>query len=69
MFIDLNQAEGDSLERKADICICGAGVAGITLALELAKSYQVILLEAGDFEYSVDSQALYRRRHRRPGLL
>lgn len=59
MFIDLNQAESNSLENTADICICGAGVAGITLALELSRNYHVVLLEAGDFEYSVDSQSLY----------
>src|SRR5215471_3648815 len=40
-------AQGDTLE--TDVCVVGAGPAGITLALELARSgCRVCLLESGD---------------------
>jgi choline dehydrogenase-like flavoprotein len=36
----------------ADICIIGAGAAGISIAMEFTNSnYQVVLLEGGGFEY------------------
>jgi len=45
---------------EADICIMGGGVAGITLANELKDSFaNIVLIEAGDEQYSVESQALY----------
>jgi choline dehydrogenase-like flavoprotein len=44
---------------KTDICIIGAGPAGITLALEFKRlSLDVILLESGDREVSEDNQIL-----------
>jgi choline dehydrogenase-like flavoprotein len=44
----------------ADICIVGAGAAGITLATELAgSSLRVIVLESGDFEFHHRPQLLY----------
>jgi choline dehydrogenase-like flavoprotein len=46
-------------ENVFDVCICGGGVAGITLALNLSARLNVLLLEAGGFEYSVDSQSSY----------
>jgi choline dehydrogenase-like flavoprotein len=43
-----------------DICIIGAGPAGITLALRLAgKGRHVLLVEGGGHEYSENSQTLY----------
>ena len=43
-----------------DVCIIGAGPAGITLALRLAgKGRRVLLLEGGGHEYSQNSQNLY----------
>ncbi len=49
---------GSSLE--ADVCVIGAGAAGITLALELAGSgLSVCLLESGGFEPDERTQALY----------
>lgn len=46
---------------EADICIAGAGAAGITMARQLAgSSLKVILLESGGFDYEDDSQALYQ---------
>ncbi len=48
-------------ELACDLCIIGAGAAGITLALELAKSnFDVILLEAGNNNSSGKSQLLYQ---------
>ena len=45
---------------EADICVVGAGAAGITLARDLAGSNkQVALLEGGDLTYTTESQHLY----------
>ena len=45
---------------ETDVCIVGAGAAGITLARELSGSpLRVTVLESGGFEYEVDTQALY----------
>lgn len=42
------------------MCICGAGVAGITIAIELSKyGKKVALFEGGGEEYSEDSQSIY----------
>lgn len=44
----------------SDVCIIGAGAAGITLALELERrGIQVCLVESGGFEFSSDTQWLY----------
>jgi choline dehydrogenase-like flavoprotein len=46
---------------QGDICIVGAGAAGITLAKELIPTgKQIILVEGGDLTYSEESQSLYR---------
>jgi len=59
MFIDLRQLNGDE-HFAADVCIVGAGAAGITLALELeAAGHSVLLAESGGFEYEQATQALY----------
>ncbi len=51
--------ENSTLE--ADICIIGAGPAGITLAMELdAQPFRVILLEGGGLKYDREGQALYK---------
>ena len=59
MKIDLNKKK--NVQRHSyDVCICGAGVAGITLALELSKNgKRVALFEGGGEEYSDDSQSIY----------
>lgn len=60
MLHDLNA--GPSAERsRYDVCIIGAGPAGITLALALArKNKRVALCEAGAFELTQLSQDCYR---------
>jgi len=61
MLVDLNEIDSDPFrENKFDICIIGAGVAGITLALKLSQKLNVVLIEAGGLEYSDDSQAVYK---------
>ncbi|HEY6726952.1 MAG TPA: FAD-dependent oxidoreductase, partial [Polyangiaceae bacterium] len=60
MLLDANDVPtGETL--SADVCIAGAGAAGITLALALRDAgLEVILLESGDFEDDANTQALYR---------
>lgn len=49
---------------KADVCIVGAGAAGITLALELKRtSAQVVLLESGSLDFDPRAQALGAGRY------
>ena len=51
---------GDLATQSFDVCIAGAGPAGITLALALsAQGRRVLLLEAGGFEISPVSQDFY----------
>jgi choline dehydrogenase-like flavoprotein len=59
MHIDARLIDDQSII-EGDICIIGAGAAGISLALEWEKSpYKVILLEGGGFEYDDKVQELY----------
>lgn len=59
MHIDAKQLPNNSLI-EGDICIIGAGAAGISIALEwLNTPYKVILLEGGGFEYDTNMQQLY----------
>src|SRR3954468_14864173 len=45
----------------ADICVVGAGAAGIALARELAgRGFSLVVLEAGGMEHDADGQALFR---------
>jgi choline dehydrogenase-like flavoprotein len=45
---------------EGDICIVGAGAAGISIAIEFLNSpYKVILLEGGGFDYDERVQELY----------
>ncbi len=58
MFVNLAQSPEDL---SADVCIIGAGAAGISLATRLAaRSIDVILCEAGGLEASEASQGVYR---------
>ena len=48
---------------SADVCIIGAGAAGITVARKLMQhSLRVILCEAGDLDFDDQSQSNYRGR-------
>jgi choline dehydrogenase-like flavoprotein len=59
MHIDARELDDGSII-EGDICIVGAGAAGISIALDLEYSAgKVILLEGGGFEYDEDVQALY----------
>lgn len=50
----------DGSRFKADICIVGAGAAGIAIALEfIGTRYNVLVLEGGGFETEVETQKLY----------
>ena len=60
MYIDArNITQEECLE--TDICIIGAGAAGISLALELKDSqFKVLLVESGDHKFSHPTQLLLR---------
>jgi choline dehydrogenase-like flavoprotein len=60
MHVDARNLENNSLI-EGDICIVGAGAAGISMALEFMNlPYKIILLESGGFEYEDRIQELYR---------
>lgn len=60
MINDARALEPDA-SLTADVCIVGAGAAGITLALALrGAGLSVCLLEGGGFEISDENQALYK---------
>jgi len=59
MLIDLRELP-DSQEWTADVCIVGAGAAGITLALQLMDTGKdVLLLESGGLKAEPNTQSLY----------
>ncbi len=59
MFADFRELE-DGLSLKADVCVIGAGAAGITIATTLAGTpLSVCLLESGGFVYETATQELY----------
>ncbi|MFT3975116.1 MAG: GMC oxidoreductase [Amaricoccus sp.] len=60
MLVDAATADRAAFARPFDVCIAGAGPAGITLARSLAaRGYDVALMEAGEIDYSDASQAFY----------
>lgn len=60
MLLDARAIEPDS-ELRADLCIIGGGAAGMTLARELRRSNQtVLLLESGGLEPDADTHDLQR---------
>ena len=59
MIVDARTLPAGS-QLEADLCIIGAGAAGISLAREFAKSrLRVALLESGGMEFEPDTQQLY----------
>lgn len=60
MIIDSRELP-DGATVDADLCIVGAGAAGITLAREfLGRGTRVAVIESGDLEPDPDTQALYQ---------
>lgn len=60
MHIDAKNIPNNSTI-EGDICIIGAGAAGISIALDWINApYKVILLESGGFEYDDKVQDLYK---------
>ncbi len=60
MFIDARTISKNTVI-ETDVCIIGAGAAGITLARELTEQpFKVSLLESGGLEFESDTQSLYR---------
>lgn len=61
MIVDLAAAEQSPFEGAYDLCVCGSGPAGMTVAREAAAhGLRVVLLEGGGFEYSDASQEIYK---------
>ncbi|MDB3997548.1 FAD-dependent oxidoreductase [Candidatus Pelagibacter sp.] len=59
MLIDYSNHNNDE-NIESQICIIGAGAAGITLALELSKKkFDIVLVESGDFKSNDTVQNLY----------
>jgi choline dehydrogenase-like flavoprotein len=60
MFIDTRNLDTDSIV-KTTVCVIGAGVAGITMAMELDRmGIDVCLLESGGFKPDNPTRDLYR---------
>ena len=60
MHIDAKTLPNNTLI-EGDICIIGAGAAGISMALEWINTpYKIILLEGGGFDYEPAMQDLYK---------
>ena len=59
MHIDARQLDNQSII-EGDICIIGAGAAGISIALDWENTpFKIILLEGGGFDYDDKVQELY----------
>jgi choline dehydrogenase-like flavoprotein len=60
MLVDARTVPANKV-MDSDVCIVGAGAAGLTLAKEFAgKPFRVCLLESGGFEFDANAQDLYR---------
>jgi len=64
MLFDFNEAWPRVTQVQYDVCVCGTGPAGITLARKLAAhGKKVLLLEAGGLAYSDESQNHYKGKN------
>ena len=60
MIADASTIDRTAFDRTFDVCVIGAGPAGITLARSLAAAgAQVALMEAGGLEITVETQDVY----------
>lgn len=60
MFVDGNSIKKDN-RINTDICIVGAGIAGIQLAISLINTgIKIVLIEAGDTQYNKSIQEAHR---------
>src|SRR5215813_63056 len=60
MFLDLRQIPGDTT-LEADLCIVGAGAAGITIARPfIGRPITVLVVESGGLEFDEATQSLYQ---------
>lgn len=61
MLLDLAHNAGALAGRQFDVCVIGAGAAGVSLARELMKSgHEVCLAESGGMDFEERTQALYK---------
>ena len=59
MIVDLNSVDAGTVF-EADVCVVGAGAAGVALARRLAElGRSVCLLESGGFDFEADTQDQY----------
>ena len=59
-LIPISEIPTNNLVLEADLCIVGSGPAGLTLASEFTNTnHKVALLEAGGFDYEVETQDIY----------
>ena len=59
MHIDARRLE-DGTVIRGDVCIVGAGAAGISMALDwMGSGHRVVLLEGGGFDFDAEVQRLY----------
>lgn len=64
MLFDFNEAWPRVAETRYDVCVCGTGPAGTTVARKLAAhGKKVLLLEAGGLSFSEESQGHYRGKN------
>lgn len=60
MLVDL-ETNPEAANREFDVCVIGAGAAGVTVARELMRAgHQVCLAESGGMDFEERTQALYR---------
>lgn len=63
MFID-SRTIPENTTVEYDVCIIGAGAAGITLAREFSgQKFRVCLVESGGLNFDEDTQSLYQGKN------
>ncbi len=62
--IRLGELSEHSVDGNFDVCVCGTGPAGITLAMRLIeRGHSVLLLEGGSETFTEISQSIYKGRN------